>query len=134
MKRIIWGIFGCLMALNPLSSNALSQVKSAKIYFDPWYSEHRSAQHDYDIRKHPYMTKEITDETYAASLVNLLEAGKWAESPLIEDLSLVIDITYQDGTQESYFANGFEIFSTRTGKARINDAKFRTELPSYLER
>lgn len=134
MRRIAWIILGCLMALIPLCSNALTQVKSARVYFVPWENEYRVAQNVSDIRKHPVKTGEIFDERQASSLVSLLEEGSWTESSMIKDVRLVIDIIYQDGTQESYIANRFEIFSTRRSKTRNIDAKFRAKFSSFLDR
>jgi hypothetical protein len=122
-----------LVLASIMSMNAFAQVKSAKIYFVPWETEFRVAQRASDIRKHPDKTREIFDEHLAESLVNLLREGSWTGSSMIKDVRLVIDITYQDGTQESYIANRFEIFSARSARTRNNDAHFRSRLSSFLE-
>lgn len=116
----------CASLPNEERSALLSRVRTATIFLIPRWFSTRVLSESY-VRKSPWVRTEILDKRLTQSLLKWLTSGNFIvspdENPLLE-VRLVIDFTLEDGSIESYQANGRTLLEVKSGWRREIDDDF----------
>lgn len=124
-----------LIALLLASTSVLAQVRTATVFLFPWDIETRHALEASDVRRSAWVRTEILDRQSAQSLLKWLTSESFIAPPNVNlplNFRLVIDFTLEDGSVESYHANGWMLLEVKSGRVREIDEKFRSRFSSFL--
>lgn len=106
---------------------AFAQVQSATIYFVPWEVETRFSYGPENVRQGAAVKTDLRSASLAQSFHDWLTSKQFQDITWqkIGGLRLVVDLTLQDGTVKSYYANQFQLFDVSTGQVRPVDNEFK---------